>query len=121
MPPPIPLSGAGSWYSGGSQSESASKVAKRGRTVSQASSGERAAAIVARTSATKSRTTDVSSSNSSTQSARFDAQLQDVEAALQLLVGRGERRQQPDHVAVEAARENQEAVLPRLRRHGLRH
>src|SRR5947207_10757588 len=52
---------------------------------------------------------------------RFDCCGEDVQAALELLVGRGERRQQPDHVAVEATREEQESVLPGLRRDGPRH
>src|SRR6187399_693719 len=64
MPPPIPLSGAGAWYSAGSQLGSASSSAKRGRIASHASTGEPAVATVVRTWPTKSRTTGVSSANS---------------------------------------------------------
>src|SRR4051794_39144278 len=42
--------------------------------------------------------------------------LQDPETALQLLVRGRERREQADHVAVEAAREQHEPLLPRCRR-----
>src|SRR3954454_3812224 len=65
MPPPIPLSRAAAWYSGGSQSGSARSSANRGSRVSQASFGDRAVAIVPWTSATKYRTTAVSRTNSS--------------------------------------------------------
>src|SRR5262245_60886562 len=65
MPPPIPLSGAAAWYSAGSQSGSASSSANRGLRVSQACSGDEAAAIVAWTSATNTRTTSVPRTNSS--------------------------------------------------------
>lgn len=64
MPPPIPLPGSGDWYSVGSQAGSASSSAKRGRSVSQACSGDDAAPIVDRTSATNERTTAVSRRNS---------------------------------------------------------
>src|SRR5438093_6809819 len=64
MPPPIPLSGAGTRYSPGSQSGSASRLANRGLIASQASSGEAAPAIATRTSATKARTVGVSRTNS---------------------------------------------------------
>ena len=64
MPAPMPLSGAAAWYSAGSQSGSASSSANRGRITSQASSGEEAPAIVARTSVTNARTTAVSRTNS---------------------------------------------------------
>src|SRR2546423_13058258 len=47
--------------------------------------------------------------------------LENVQAALELLVGRRQRRQQSDHVAVEPARKQQESVLARLRRYCLRH
>src|ERR1700740_3644920 len=46
--------------------------------------------------------------------------LQDCEPALQLLVRRGERRQQTDHVAVETAGEKDEPALPRGRGDRLR-
>src|SRR3954451_2290631 len=46
--------------------------------------------------------------------------LEEAEAALELLVCRGERRQQPDDVAVEAAREQDEPLLACRRRDGLR-
>src|SRR5689334_19988751 len=42
--------------------------------------------------------------------------LQDGESALELLVGRRERRQQPDDVAVQAAREKNEAAIAGCRR-----
>ena len=71
MPPPIPLSGAGAWYSAGSQSGSASSSANRGLRASQACSGDVAAAIVAWTSATNDRTTAVSRTNSSLIPGRF--------------------------------------------------
>src|SRR5579864_9081051 len=65
MPPPIPLCGAAAWYSAGSQPGSASNSANRGLRASQACSGDGAAAIVALTSATNSRTIAVSRTNSS--------------------------------------------------------
>src|SRR5947208_11970206 len=65
MPPPIPLSGAAERYSAGSQSGSARSSANRGRSASQAGSGEEASAIVARTSSTNARTAAVSRTNSS--------------------------------------------------------
>jgi hypothetical protein len=65
MPPPIPLSGAAAWYWAGSQSGSARSSANRGLSDSQACSGDKAAAIVARTSATNPRTTSVPRTNSS--------------------------------------------------------
>ena len=66
MPPPIPLSGAAAWYSGGSQSGSASSAAKRGLIASHAASGDDAPAIVVSTSATNARTTCVSRTSSPT-------------------------------------------------------
>src|SRR6266576_425324 len=65
MPPPMPLSGTGAWYSAGSQPSSARSSAKRGRISSHASSGELERSIAARTSAMNDRTTGVSSTNSS--------------------------------------------------------
>src|SRR5579885_3549347 len=44
------------------------------------------------------------------------AGFQDVEAALELLVADRERRQQPDHVSVDAAGEQHEPAFARLRR-----
>src|SRR5215467_14391625 len=64
MPPPIPLSGAGAWYTGGSQSGSLRSSANRGLIASHAPAGELAAAIAASTAATKARTTGVSRTNS---------------------------------------------------------
>src|SRR5438067_886219 len=46
--------------------------------------------------------------------------LQNREPPLQLLVRRRERRQESDHVPVEAAREEDEALLARRGRHSLR-
>ena len=37
--------------------------------------------------------------------------LQQAEPALELVVGRGQRRQEPDHVPVEAAREEEQSLL----------
>jgi hypothetical protein len=53
MPPPIPLSGAGAWYSAGSQPGSARSSAKAGLMASQAEAGEAARAddLLARLSA----------------------------------------------------------------------
>src|SRR2546423_10274222 len=64
MPPPIPPSGAASWYSTGSQSGSARSSANRGLIASQASSGDAAPAIAVSASATNPRTTGVSRTNS---------------------------------------------------------
>jgi len=50
MPPPIPLSGAPSWYSAGSHSGSPRSSANRGRIAAHAASGDAAAAIAACTS-----------------------------------------------------------------------
>src|SRR5215475_3679813 len=63
----------------------------------------------------------VSERGNGTSGGRFDCCGEDVQAALELFVGRGKRRQQPDHVAVEAAGEKQQTLLPSLRRDGLRH
>ena len=63
IPPPIPLSGAGSRYSAGSQSESASRSAKPGLIASHASSGDEAPSIASRTLATNNLTTGVSRTN----------------------------------------------------------
>src|SRR5262245_53209248 len=65
MPPPIPLSGTGAWYSAGSQSGSASNSANDGRIASQAASAEADRSITACTLATNPRTTEVSRTNSS--------------------------------------------------------
>src|SRR5436305_12287307 len=65
MPPPMPLSGTGAWYSAGSQPSSARSSAKRGRISSHASSAELERSIAPRTSAMNDRTTGVSSTNSS--------------------------------------------------------
>src|SRR5262249_45359806 len=45
---------------------------------------------------------------------------EDVQAAFELIVGRRQRRQQPDYVAVEAAREEQQSLLTSLGRDRLR-
>src|SRR5579864_6165242 len=65
MPPPMPLSGASCWNCSGSQSRSASRCSKCGRTASHVS---RAPPVLARSSctrATKPRTSGVSSTHSS--------------------------------------------------------
>src|SRR5512141_3065126 len=46
--------------------------------------------------------------------------LQNREPSLQLLVRRREWRQEPDHVSVEPAREEDEPLVARRRRHGFR-
>src|SRR5436305_7815792 len=46
--------------------------------------------------------------------------LQQVEPALELLVARRKRRQQPDDVSVEAAREQEQSLLERCGGRGLR-
>src|SRR5919197_1198193 len=64
MPPPIPLSGAASWYSNGSQPGSRRSSAKRGRMAWHAASVDVAAAIPAWASPTNARTSGVSRTNS---------------------------------------------------------
>src|SRR5581483_2631184 len=65
IPPPMPLSGTGCWYSSGSHASSARRSANPGLISSHPSSGEEARPIAARTSATNDRTTGVSRTNSS--------------------------------------------------------
>src|SRR5262249_60474363 len=65
IPPPMPLSSAGSWNSRGNQSSSASNFSNDGPSASQASCGEPAAATCSRTCATNERTCSVSSTYSS--------------------------------------------------------
>src|SRR5262245_20826424 len=64
MPPPMPLSSAGAWYSVGSQSGSARSSAKGGLISSHAASADEAPATADSTLATKALTTGVSSTNS---------------------------------------------------------
>src|SRR5690242_21651928 len=64
MPPPMPLSGTGARNCGGSHASSARSRANAGRIASQAASGDGASPIAAATSATKPRTTGVSSTYS---------------------------------------------------------
>ena len=47
---------------------------------------------------------------------RHAATPQELEPAVELVVGDGQRRQQPDHVAVEAAGEQEQAALEGARR-----
>src|SRR5207244_2262072 len=64
MPPPIPLSAAGSWNRSGSQPSAASSSANRGRIRPHASAGDAAAATTSRTSATKLATSGESTRSS---------------------------------------------------------
>ena len=73
MPPPMPLSGAGSWSSCGSQSRLASSVANEGSIDAQASLGDAARAIVARAPAMKRGTVSPSTSSSSAGRAQCSA------------------------------------------------
>jgi len=62
---PIPLSGAGDWYSSGSQPSPARSSEKRGRRDSTASAGSPVRAMISRTPETKERMVGVSRTYSS--------------------------------------------------------
>src|SRR5215210_4973043 len=103
MPPPMPLSGLGSWNSGRSQRSSASSSTNRGRIASQAPAGEAAPAIAARTSAMKPRTVGVSS--------RYSSRT----ALASIPLGLASRPAQPVDLVLLAHDQVLEQVLERLR------
>src|SRR5581483_5186880 len=76
----MPLSGTAAANRPGSQDRSASSRANRGRIASQAASGESEPSIADRTSATNSRTSSVSRTNSSFIPRKSDIQLKSVQA-----------------------------------------
>src|SRR3954464_5641807 len=62
-----------------------------------------------------SRAATAATGSAGASAAMVERLLEDVEPAAELVVGRDERREDPDHVPVEPAREQHEPALPRRR------